>query len=193
MQNNIEMNHFIDLNNNVIPTTMLHTQVFNHLLGKLLIMLFGLFCLVLVTSLGTFVLLFMNAMSYLWGKLFVGKSVIQIITMLCSIGTSVMLIMFFQEMSNMIDKHIERERAQDQEQVQEKAIVEDPIEDVQDQDKEEVPTIDMTENRRNSIRIFLHSKLALREETIASFTDKELLELLREVEENGEMENEDTH
>jgi len=187
MQNNIEMNHFIDLNNNVIPTTMLHTQVFNHLLGKLLIMLFGLFCLVLVTSLGTFVLLFMNAMSYLWGKLFVGQSVIQIITMLCSIGTSVMLIMFFQEMSNMIDKHIERERAQkkEQEQLQDK-------DQEQLQDKEQVP-IDMTENRRNSIRIFLHSKLALREEKIASFTDKELLELLREVEENGEMENEDTH
>jgi hypothetical protein len=101
----LEMNHFIDLNNNVNPTTMLHGQVF---IGKVVLILLSLTMLIVATSIGTLVLILLNVVSFLWNKVFMCCSTIQIITLVFSIGTSVMLMMFFYEVSQMIDKYTEK-------------------------------------------------------------------------------------
>ena len=101
----LEMNHFIDLNNNVNPTTMLHGQIF---VGKIVLILLSLTLLIIATSIGTLVLILLNVVSFLWNKVFMCCSTIQIISLFCSIGTSVMLMMFLYEVSQMIDKYTEK-------------------------------------------------------------------------------------
>ena len=112
------MQPFIDHNNDIVLTNVLHNQVFCNAIGKSLILLFAVAILVVLTAIGTGVLLVFNVVNYVWKK----QMCMQVITLLCSIGTAIMLILFFREVSSMVDKYTEIQQRQLKEVKEEQTI-----------------------------------------------------------------------
>ena len=102
------MSLFVDLNNNIMPTTdMLHGQIFGTAFGKLIIMILLLSILVIATAIGTIVLLLIDCAFYVWGQLTPGYEFLELTMVLSSVASFVMFGFFFYELSKTIDRQIE--------------------------------------------------------------------------------------
>jgi hypothetical protein len=101
------MSLFVDLNNNIMPTDMLPSQVFGSTFGKLIVMILLLAILVIATAIGTIILLLIDCAFYVWGQLTPGYEFLELTMVLSSIGSFVMFGFFFYELSKTIDRQIE--------------------------------------------------------------------------------------
>jgi hypothetical protein len=101
------MSLFVDLNNNMMPTDMLHSQVFGSIFGKLIVMILLLAILVIATAIGTIVLLLIDCAFYVWGQLTPGYEFLELTMVLSSVGSFIMFGLFFYELSKTLDRQID--------------------------------------------------------------------------------------
>ena len=104
LKSELEMQHFIDMNNNVMITDIFHSQIFNSLFGKTIIMMLLLIIVITSTAIGTILMLFVNCLNYIWNNLTPGYELLELGLVLSSFASFIMFSLFFYEISKALDK-----------------------------------------------------------------------------------------
>jgi len=107
LKSELEMQHFIDTNNNVMVTELLHGQIFNSLFGKTVTMMLVLLSLIISTAIGAMLVSLINISVYIWSNLTSGYKLLELIYILSSFASFVMFSLFFYEKSKSLDKKAE--------------------------------------------------------------------------------------
>jgi hypothetical protein len=102
------MEHFINLNNNIIPTQLLHNEVLGPILGKVIGLIVILVLANIIVTIGIGLALISKIVLYLWQQLTPGMELLEIMYLFTSFASFIMFGLFFYELSKKVDKKIER-------------------------------------------------------------------------------------
>jgi hypothetical protein len=111
LKSELEMEHFINLNNDVMPTQLLHNEVLEPIIGYFgkvigLIVILVLANIIVTISIG--LALISKIVLYLWQQLTPGMELLEIMYLFTSFVSFIMFGLFFYELSRKVDKKIER-------------------------------------------------------------------------------------
>lgn len=104
LKGDLEMEHFIDMYNNVMITDIFHSQIFNSLFGKTITMMLLLIIVIASTAVGSIIILLINCLNYIWNQLTPGYELLELGLVLSSFASFAMFSLFFYEISKALDK-----------------------------------------------------------------------------------------